>query len=755
MTCGGGQSRNGSEQTEAKDTPLPEPLNPLDRPPLDRYCDLVLKGGVVDGVIYPGVLIELARAYRFQSLAGTSVGAIAAALAAACEYARRFGSDSGFNEVLRTLPEELGKRPAAGLHATVLRSLFQTTRHLQRLFDVAVDAASVKRENFVCELVQSLCCRYRWPLVIGFLAGVLLWWWLTVLPHGVPIDALFRSGWPVVLTWIGALGAGLVSATISVAWSVYRDVRKLAREPGFGFCSGRSTDGDKTEGLTDWLHRGIQGAAGLSTGRPLTFRDLWLAPGGPSESDGTRSPKSIDLRMMTTCVSHGRPYELPLQDQSVRLFFRPSELSRYFPKSIITHLVSNCKPYGVADMEFYIGRTVDDETSDLCAPKEKLPDMAVSPYPEPDPPPGSPNPTGAGDPCKDARLYELPRGDLPVLVAVRLSMNFPLLFQAVPLWAIDHEYGRLPTRRMYEAPRFKRAWFADGGVTSNFPLHVFDNPLPRWPTFGIYIAEKSRKKKSDPGEPDVPFAITTFHTSGRSEKWIEIGEAGNSGTGGDRRATGVGARLCGLVTTVKGWTDKSISKHGTGFGAYLWGLVAAAKDWADNANLRMPGVRDRVVIVYKNGQTNGGLNLNLTEKQIRSLAYANGTKAGHALAKKFLPGGPKNNHALDGSAAWLDHRWVRFNSHLSALKRHIEGFGQAIAPGNGTSSLGDQIAQATLVPALYREKLFEPTLSQDQANALQDAVKALQQLEVSLTKIAVRQPYVAKPQFELKARSPL
>jgi predicted acylesterase/phospholipase RssA len=28
-------------------------------------------------------------------------------------------------------------------------------------------------------------------------------------------------------------------------------------------------------------------------------------------------------------------------------------------------------------------------------------------------------------------------------------------------------------------------WFSDGGITSNFPVHFFDNALPRWPTVSL------------------------------------------------------------------------------------------------------------------------------------------------------------------------------------------------------------------------------------------------------------------------------
>ena len=83
-----------------KEVPDPEPLDAAKQPPIDRYCDLVLTGGVTDGVIYPWAVLELARAYRFKNIGGTSVGAMAAAVTAAAEYARGKDLLSGFNEVV-------------------------------------------------------------------------------------------------------------------------------------------------------------------------------------------------------------------------------------------------------------------------------------------------------------------------------------------------------------------------------------------------------------------------------------------------------------------------------------------------------------------------------------------------------------------------------------------------------------------------------------------------------------------------------
>mgnify|MGYP000943542986 FL=1 len=52
-------------------------------------CDLVLKGGVASGVVFPSAVAELAKDYRFRSLGGTSAGAIAATVAAAAEFRRQ------------------------------------------------------------------------------------------------------------------------------------------------------------------------------------------------------------------------------------------------------------------------------------------------------------------------------------------------------------------------------------------------------------------------------------------------------------------------------------------------------------------------------------------------------------------------------------------------------------------------------------------------------------------------------------------
>ncbi|MGZ7041723.1 MAG: patatin-like phospholipase family protein, partial [Thermoanaerobaculia bacterium] len=63
-----------------------------------RKCDLVMKGGITSGIVYPAAVSELAREFEFVNIGGTSAGAIAAALTAAAEYRRQSesGSTAGF-----------------------------------------------------------------------------------------------------------------------------------------------------------------------------------------------------------------------------------------------------------------------------------------------------------------------------------------------------------------------------------------------------------------------------------------------------------------------------------------------------------------------------------------------------------------------------------------------------------------------------------------------------------------------------------
>ena len=67
-------------------------------------CDLVMKGGITSGIVYPLAACELARQYRFRSIGGSSAGAIGAVMVAAAEH----GRDSGGFRRLAEIPTKLG-----------------------------------------------------------------------------------------------------------------------------------------------------------------------------------------------------------------------------------------------------------------------------------------------------------------------------------------------------------------------------------------------------------------------------------------------------------------------------------------------------------------------------------------------------------------------------------------------------------------------------------------------------------------------
>jgi predicted acylesterase/phospholipase RssA len=102
--------------TESAESTDPAPHCPQ-KPRLE--CDVIMKGGITSGIIYPGVVGRLARVYRLRSIGGASAGAIAAAAAAAAEFGR---AEGGF-EKLERLPDELAAESPGG--GSLLFRLFQ------------------------------------------------------------------------------------------------------------------------------------------------------------------------------------------------------------------------------------------------------------------------------------------------------------------------------------------------------------------------------------------------------------------------------------------------------------------------------------------------------------------------------------------------------------------------------------------------------------------------------------------------------
>ena len=365
-------------------------------------CDLVMKGGITSGVVYPLTVAELAKSYRFHGIGGTSVGAVAAAVTAAAEYARE---RHGFQKLVK-VPDDL----AAGLVQK-----FQPEPQLAVLFNIML--AALKKPSGG---TPGVLLRVLWQAMLGYLL-----WTLVALALGVVLAVL---AWPAAGFWAIAIGIGtfVIALAILLGWRLFRTVTVDLPAADFGICSGKTVKPSGPKAFTDWLADLLDEVAARPpelSDHPLTFEDL--------ESGA----HPVQLRMMTSDISMGRPYELPLRDKLH--FFSKGEFQRLFPDRVVAYMTSPAvsKPL----------------------------------------PPESQN--AAGD------LYYLPEGKkLPVVVAARMSLSFPGLIQAVPLHKRD-----FLLKTQADRMRPVRCLFSDGGLTSNFPIHFFDRLWPNRPTFAINL----------------------------------------------------------------------------------------------------------------------------------------------------------------------------------------------------------------------------------------------------------------------------
>ena len=132
-----------------------------------RECDVVMKGGITSGVLYPLAVCELASVYRLRNVGGTSAGAIAAAAAAAAEYGRTSEKPGSGFQGLAALPAWLGTDDH-------LVGLFRPPAVTRRLHGLLLRAVSpgASRVRLLGAVVWSGLRSGRWWLpVLGAAAG--------------------------------------------------------------------------------------------------------------------------------------------------------------------------------------------------------------------------------------------------------------------------------------------------------------------------------------------------------------------------------------------------------------------------------------------------------------------------------------------------------------------------------------------------------------------------------------------------------
>ena len=551
----------------------------------DSECDVVMKGGITSGVVYPGAVVELARRYRFRRIGGASAGAIAAAAVAAAEHGR--GTTGGFAR-LDAVPGELAEHVDGD---PFLLRLFRPERQTRPLFDSTIAFLRHGVLRGVLALVRNF---WRFPLLaalVAVLAVVLAVWGDVRWPLALAVLA--------VTPGMAALGLG---RDVVAAFGALKD-------NDFGLCRLGPSAGGK-EPLSVWLHRVIQEAAGKPLGEPLTFADLWAPPLGGDETPQELDDRAdllraaawdaekrwIDLQVMTTNLTHSRPMRLPIAvdrftgaaEDGGGLLFDREEWLRFFPLSIVDHMAAEAEP-------------LSPETQNEIV--------------------------AAGGPATIRRFPV--GGELPVLVAARMSLSFPVLISAVPLLRLRYRSGGAP-------PTLERVIFSDGGISSNFPVHFFDSPLPTRPTFALNLTGFERGEAPDPQYPCASVEEPPEPSYQARERWKEIGS----------------------------------------MGAFFIAIKDAMQNWRDNAQARLPGFRDRIATI-KLAAGEGGLNLAMDADKITEL-NARGRCAGEGLRELF-------SSEPRPTKRWNDHRYTRLRVALSVLEQFLRSV------EHGYTAAGDQV----------------------------------------------------------------
>ena len=565
----------------------------MGRNPEKLECDLVMRGGITSGIVYPRAIAKLAETYNFRSIGGTSAGAIAAAATAAAQ----FGANNGENrfQTIYELPKKLAELRD---DKSTLERLFQPQPGTNRLFSLLM--SGLEREGTfkkILRIVTTGLANYWCYSVAG--AAV------TLIPLLWVASASGLSGVPRAVMIIAALILGLLTAILGVALGVFRDVRKRLPQNRYGLCSGSSDMRPDRAGvlpLTDWLHDFFQNLAGSTpTDDPVTFGDLW-GNGGDENA-----PRDIELVLMTTNVTRGISHRFPFLEGSWgQLYFDKGEFDALFPKSVVDWMVKHAA--GIRHRD-----------------RLEVPE-GFHPIPKP--------------------------ADLPILLGARMSLSFPVLLSAVPLYAANFE--RAPENGKYP---LERCWFSDGGLTSNFPIHFFDAPLPGRPTFGINLV------------PDTVETTEIDETDDRLERVSGLGTKGSP----SGHAEGEGWDKVWMPSNNStGISSAARFNKFDGLVGFFGALFDTARNWGDTELMAMPGYRDRVVHV-KLAEDEGGLNLSMPPKIIEALGER-GERAGELLAGRFAPTPTGNQVLIDPKTGepvvltWDNHRWVCYRSFMAAVE---------------------------------------------------------------------------------------
>ena len=458
------------------------------------------------------------------------------------------------------------------------------------------------------------------PYVVMFLLG----------STAAVLISLFTETWP----WLGfsrstlAWLLGVLTVLGLMIGSIGRLIRR-AKIHRFGLVGGSAQRVDLTRlghffnrlvgmpkvtvdhNMTEWLDQCLSDLAGIgqddTSEGVLRFGHIWdkdyTAPSDPGHpvqpsprivaACADPEHRMVNLELMSTELVHRVPYRFPLAERE-SLYFQPSDLETIFPRRVIAALRAG---------------PVKDESQNMKSPEGQKHNHYRN--------------VDTGEKLTD--LCRLPDPwDLPVVFAVRISMAFPGLFEAVKLYRktadplpkvrddfgapIILKEGKEEVTYPASGKWMQELWFSDGGITSNFPIHFFDGVLPRWPTVGINLGP---------------------HPKGFEHQDVYLPS--------DRQASnGVPAPL------------------GHSMISFLSSVVDTARNWRDTSQTFLPASRGRIAWVRQRSYE-GGSNLFMPRDRLAALALR-GAVAGARLRRRF---------ASEGQ--WQRHQWLRLRVGLSNL----------------------------------------------------------------------------------------
>ena len=523
-------------------------------------CDLIMKGGLTSGIVYPRAVVELAKKYRFRQIGGASAGAIAATMAAAAELGRQRAIDGGTDTDapfarLNTVPTELG---------STLASLFQPSPTTAAAFDTLMIWVDTKRTmpsklKSTAALIARRLPRVFWGTLAALAVAAALF---DIALIGIP-RSTHRMVLLIIALAIWVPVAMLVSLLVGAARLASQANEAIAAN-GFGMCNGHHRRTSTSPiALTDWMEETLRRLAGSADESPVCFGDLWGAAAtrayreafievhghgvplvthshgeerlSPTIRRTLRGQRITDCLVMTTNLSHRRPYRFPFD--TAEFMWCELCLRDYFPATVVDHMKARTVAVG----------TINVGTSE--APRSLAGTCTVH---------------------ANAPLYYLPLApDVPLVVAARISLSFPGLISALPFYSVDRT-------RTAEHQNVVQVWFSDGGIASNFPMRFFDAVWPSRPTFGINLSTIN---------PDTSDMV-----------W--------------RPKPGSGGRLPKYTPLAS-------------LGSFVGSILDTMQNWNDNIQITMPGFRDRIVVVRQYADE-GGMNLNMPADIIERLADRGG-----------------------------------------------------------------------------------------------------------------------------------